>query len=200
MTCPNTHFSKEEQWRAARSWVAANRSMVRAIAARYRRFMASDQDDIIQEAVIVAYQVLNTLARKNVPASRYGAYFRTMFQTRCIRLAAGGRITSIFNLDQIPVITPNPDYRETDQETIETALEAMTDRQRQVFRWILEQPEQISSATAVAKKFGIKNRSARKLIHNGIKRVKRKDKIETHYRPIRTAVSDSPQTLALDVG
>ncbi|BCO09245.1 hypothetical protein GF1_16210 [Desulfolithobacter dissulfuricans] len=195
----STGLSKEEQWRAAWAWVEANRYMVKAMAARYLKFMASDQEDIIQEAVIVAYQVLNTLARKNVPASRYGAYFRTMFRTRCIKLAAGGRVTTTFDLDKIPVISPDTDFYEVDKAIIEAALQIMTDRQRQVFRWILEQPEPIN-ATAVARKFGIQNRSARKLINSGIKRIRRNKNIADQYRPVRTAVSDSPQTLAMDAG
>ena len=165
----------EKQWQKATSWVHSHRQLVNHIAAPYRQFMASDKGDIEQEAILTAFCTLTIFAEKGAGNSTFGAYFRVQFRTRCIKLAAGGIVSSESDIDQLPSTETHKKIADQDRVRFEQALAQMTNRQRQVAHWILSQPTPVSTSL-VAEKFGIHRRTVRAIICNAVKRIERRKK------------------------
>ena len=178
-------MSCEHQWRAAISWVQSNNTLVCSIAAPYSRYMASGDKDIEQEAILTAFSALTILADKGEHRSRLGAYFRVLFCTRCIKMATGGMVTGLDDIDQILTIPSEQKNHEPDHEIIEQALQKMSNRQRQISRWVLNQPHPVST-TIIAGKFGIQRRAVRYLLCNAIRQVK---KTTYENTPVRKNIS-----------
>ena len=61
----------------------------RRLAAPYYRYMSSDSPDLAGEAQLAVYQVSSVLIDQNKDLSLASRYFRIVFRTRCIQLAAG---------------------------------------------------------------------------------------------------------------
>jgi len=98
-------------------------------------------------------------------------YFRTIFRTRCIQMAAGVQ-TAVLD-EQIVAIQKVPDQEkpsDLDDSIIAEALSALTNRQRLVSQWILSQPKPVSFTT-IADHFGIHVQSVRRILSNTIKRI-----------------------------
>ena len=178
-------MSCEHQWRAAISWIQSNSTLVRSIAAPYNRYMASGDKDVEQEAVLTAFSTLTILAKKGEHSSRFGAYFRVLFRTRCIKMATGGMVTDLDDIDQILTIPSELKNYEPDCKIIEQALQKMSNRQRQISRWVLNQPHPVSTAI-IARQFGIQRRAVRYLLCNAIRQVK---KTTYENTPVRKNIS-----------
>ena len=160
-------------WPLAQSWVHSNRVLIWCIAAPYYRYMSSDSYDLAGEAQLAVYQVISVLIDQNKDLSLTSKYFRIVFRTRCIQMAAG---VALANEQQATVAIQkeqSPDLDEPsdlDESVITEALSALTDRQRLVSQWILSQPKPVSFYT-IANHFGIHIQSVRKILSNSIRRI-----------------------------
>ena len=165
--------NKQNIWPLAQSWVSANRVLIWYIAAPYHRYMSCDSSDLAGEAKLAVYQVISALIDQNKDLSLTSKYFRTVFRTRCIQMAAG---VALVNEHQATVAIQNvqsPDRNESsdiDDSVIAEALSALTGRQRQVSQWILSQPKPVSFYT-IANHFGIHIQSVRRILSNTIRRI-----------------------------
>lgn len=176
-------MSHKHQWETARIWVLSNYTLVRHISAPYCRYMASETQDIEQEAILTAFITLNLLAKKGEDINRLGAYFRVMFKTQCIKMATGVVVTNFVDIDQIPSVSTEQKNYELDQYCIEQALQKIFTRQRRIAQWILEQPKPVST-TLVAEKFGIQSRTVRAILCNcnAIRKLERRNFEKTRIR------------------
>ncbi len=169
------NMSYEHQWKTAISWVQSNHVLVASIAGPYRKHMASGSQDIEHEAMVAAFCTLATLAKKGQPGSKFGSYFRVQFRTRCIQMATGGIGNNFRDIDQIPFTSPEQECEEIDHDIIEQALQTMTNRQRQISRWILSRATPVST-NLIAREFGICGRTVRNIVCGAIKRVEENGK------------------------
>ncbi len=160
-------------WPLAQSWVNSNRVLIWCIAAPYYRYMSCDSRDLAGEAQLAVYQVIAVIIDQKKDLSLTSKYFRTVFRTRCIQMAAG---VALAKEQQATVAIQNeqsPDLNESselDDAVISEALSALTSRQRLVSLWILSQPRPVSFYT-IANHFGIHIQSARRILSNAIKRI-----------------------------
>ena len=165
--------NKQNIWPLAQSWVRSNRVLIWCIAAPYYRYMSCDSSDLAGEAKLAVYQIISVLIDQNKDLSLTSKYFRTVFHTRCIQLAAG---VALVNEQQATVAIQNeqsPERNESsdlDASVIAEALSALTDRQRLVSEWILSQPKPVSFYT-IANHFGIHIQSVRRILSNTIRRI-----------------------------
>ena len=159
-----------EIWEMAMQWVAENRKLIRQIASPYRRYMAADNADLVQEATIAAYKAM-LVARKKAKHKQFVPFFRVIFKTNCIKLASGIQTEFCLEIHNLPA----PDLREEKQdyenpEIVEEALKSVSKRQREICIWLLAQPEP-ASTPELAEEFNISRRHACRLISNSIKRI-----------------------------
>jgi hypothetical protein len=135
--------------------------------------MSCDSYDLAGEAQLAVYQVISVLIDQNKDLSFTGKYFRIVFRTRCIQMAAG---VALANEQQATVAIQkeqSPDLDEPsdlDESVITEALSALTDRQRLISLWILSQPTPVSFHT-IANHFGIHIQSVRRILSNTIRRI-----------------------------
>ena len=162
--------TKSKQWKAAMHWVKCNQTLIGHIAAPYRKYMASGSKDIEQEAILAAFCTLTILTKKKEHVSRFGAYFRVQFRTRCIKMATGGMTSSIRDIGQIASHPSEKNNAEPNEKMMDEALQSMSNRQRQIAGWVLAQPSPVNT-TAIAEEFGIRGRTVRSIICNAINRV-----------------------------
>ena len=187
-------MSCKHQWKTAISWVQSNHTLVDCIVGPYRRYMASSPKDIEHEAMLAAFCTLSTLAEKGQPGSKFGSYFRVQFRTRCIKIASGGMGNNLNDIEQIPSIAPEQEFREMDHRIIEQALQKMSNRQRQVSRWILTQATPVST-NRIALEFGICGRTVRNIVCNAIKRVETNEKHNGNTKVRRSLAYSSKNTV-----
>ncbi|TKB23387.1 sigma-70 family RNA polymerase sigma factor [Desulfopila sp. IMCC35006] len=160
-------------WPLAQSWVSSNRVLIWCIAAPYYRFMSCDSSDLAGEANLAVYQAISVLIDQNKDLSLTSKYFRIVFRTRCIQMAAGVALaneqqaTVAIQKEQSPELNESS---ELDDAVIVEALSALTDRQRLVSLWILSQPKPVSFYT-IANHFGIHIQSVRRILSNAIRRI-----------------------------
>ncbi|MBU1567362.1 MAG: hypothetical protein KJ630_17280 [Proteobacteria bacterium] len=165
--------NKQNIWPVAQSWVNSNRVLIWCIAAPYYRYMSCDSSDLAGEAKLAVYQVISALIDQNKDLSLTSKYFRTVFRTRCIQMAAG---VALVNEQQATVAIQNElspylnESSDLDASVIAEALSALTDRQRLVSQWILSQPKPVSFYT-IANHFGIQIQSVRRILSNTIRRI-----------------------------
>lgn len=160
------------RWHLAQTWVKSNRVLIWCIAGPYYRYMSCEVYDLESEALLTAYQVLTLLSRKGKSLALMSRYYRVMFRTRCIELATGVRVIDC-DIERIPSDAPDTfawQQEELNPETIQNALQVLTNRQRQISEWILAQPTPINTTTA-GKQFGIQARAVRSIIKNAIRRI-----------------------------
>jgi RNA polymerase sigma factor (sigma-70 family) len=162
---------KNDIWQQAQSWVSSNKPLIWGVASPHYRYMSCDSGDLVGEAQLVVYKVFSTLLAKNKDLSLTPKYFQVVFRTRCIQLASGVHGTFLNCIQDIPSKVQQPSVEE-DNSTIDLALLALTNRQRQVSMWILKQPHPVSVA-AIAKHFGIHGRTIREILSNSIKRIEK---------------------------
>ena len=159
----------EEIWLVARQWVAENMRLVHWIAAPYHTYMAADEGDLLQEAILAAFQAL-TAARKKQEEQRFVPFFRVIFRTHCLRLASGIQTVHLAN-DVLP------DACTVEEETprseplpleIDAALRNLSGRERDICRWILDQDRPVNINQA-AEYFHLSRRHISRLLHKGLK-------------------------------
>ena len=157
-------------WEEAVKWVDSNKKFVLQIASPYRRFMAADNSDICQEAVIAAYQAFLATREKEAPEN-FNPFFRVIFRTNCIKLASGIPANSYVEIHNIPAAYNNENHEKySEKQKIEIALSSITKKQRTICEWLLEQPLPVSTPE-LAREFKISRRHAFRMISNSIKRI-----------------------------
>jgi len=135
--------------------------------------MSCDSSDLAGEAKLAVYQAISVLIDQNKDLSLTSKYFRIVFRTRCIQMAAGVALaieqqaTVAIQKEQSPDLNESS---ELDESIITEALSALTGRQRLVSLWILSQPTPVSFYT-IANHFGIHIQSVRRLLSNSIRRI-----------------------------
>lgn len=159
----------QEVWDMAQQWVATNQKLVRQIATPYRRFMASDNQDLYQEATIAAYKAFISTKKKRSP-ERFTPFFRVIFQTNCIKLSSGIQTVHCMEDYFLPILEQAETTREPKEEEVQLALSKITERQREVCLWILEQPTPASTPD-IANKFKVSRRHACRLVSNSIQNI-----------------------------
>ena len=148
--------------------------------------MGCSPQDLEGEALLVAHQVLSSLVLKNKDLSNMGRYFRVVFRSRCIQMTMGVDVVGDFDVERINITREqNATHEKLDQDVIDAALLFLTDRQRQVAKWILSQPTPVS-VNLIGQHFDITTRGVRKLINNAIYR------IENGHRRVCRTVSALP--------
>ena len=156
----------QETWLTARRWVTENMRLIHWIANPYRNHMAADEDDLLQEATMAAFQALTT-AEKKQAAQRFVPFFRVIFRTHCLRLASGIQTVHLAN-DVLP------DACTVEEETprseplpleIDAALRNLSGRERDICRWILDQDRPVNMHQA-AEHFHLSRRHFSRLLHN----------------------------------
>lgn len=175
----------KHQWKTAINWVQSNHTLVDCIAGPYCRYMASGPEDIEHEAILAAFCTLATLAKKGLPSSKFGSYFRVQFRTRCIKMASGGIGSNFKNIDQIPSTSSLQEFEKIDHEVIQQALQKMSNRQRQISKWILTQATPVST-NLIAEEFDICGRTVRNIVCNAIKRVEANGKHNANTKVCRS--------------
>jgi DNA-directed RNA polymerase specialized sigma24 family protein len=143
--------------------------------------MASDAKDIEQEAILTAFITLNILAKKGEDANRLGAYFRVMFRTQCIRMAAGVVVSNFVDINQVAFIPYKQQPYELDHSSIQQALQQVSRRQRQISQWILDQPNPVNT-TLIAQQFGVRERTVRAILFNAIRKIEETNFANTRIR------------------
>lgn len=135
--------------------------------------MSCDSRDLAGEAQLAVYRVISVLIDQNKDLSLTSRYFRIVFRTRCIQLAAGVALANeppasiAFQKEQFPDLNESS---ELDDAVIYAALSALTGRQRLVSLWILSQPKPVSF-NMIANHFGIHIQSVRRILSNAIRRI-----------------------------
>lgn len=135
--------------------------------------MSCDSRDLAGEAQLAVYRVISVLIDQNKDLSLTSRYFRIVFRTRCIQLAAGVALANeppasiAFQKEQFPDLNESS---ELDETVVSEALSALTGRQRLVSLWILSQPKPVSF-NMIANHFGIHIQSVRRILSNAIRRI-----------------------------
>ncbi|MGB3211841.1 MAG: sigma-70 family RNA polymerase sigma factor [Desulforhopalus sp.] len=174
MTCPiqdNQQISSQKTWATALQWIGANKRLVRQVASPYFKFMAGDSEDLYQEATIAAYKAL-ICCRKNDQQERFIPFFRVIFRTSCIKLAAGIQTVHCLEDYFLPVQEETDEAMEPEDKRIKQALQLISKRQRQICLWLLQQPTPVSTPD-IAREFKVSRRHACRLVSNSIQRISR---------------------------
>jgi hypothetical protein len=159
---------KKVIWQLAQSWVHSNRVLIWCIAAPYYRHMSCDSNDLVGEAQLAVYQVISVLIEQDKDLLQTSRYFRVVYRTRCIKMAAGVAVVDKPHQDVLTMEKKQNIY--LDETVIQEALLALTNRQRQISQWIFEQPKPVSFNT-IADHFGIHVQSVRRILSHAIKRI-----------------------------
>ncbi|WP_457577337.1 hypothetical protein [Desulfomarina sp.] len=172
MTCPmqsNQQLSNREIWSMVQQWVSTNKKLIRQIASPYFRFMAGDNEDLYQEAIIAAFKAL-VISRKKKKQEQFVRYFRVIFRTNCILLASG--IQTVHCLEDYFLPSPKQEEKtkEPEKEEINQALTAVTTRQKEICLWLLRQPVPVCTRD-IAREFNVSRRHACRLVMHSIQRI-----------------------------
>jgi len=172
MTYPafnNQHLTSEETWKISMQWVAANRKLVRQIASPYFRFMVGDYEDLYQEATIAVFKAFLSSRKKGTP-ELLQPFFRVIFKTSCMKMASG--IQTVHCLEDYFLPRPEqPEKRQDpDDKAIEQALTKITNRQREICRWLLQQPTPVNTPS-IAVKFKVTTRQACRLVASSVAKI-----------------------------
>lgn len=163
--------NRTDTWSLASLWIKSNPMLIKCIAARYFPHMGCSSQDLQSEALIVAYQTISSLFQNEKDLSCMARYFRVVFRSRCIQMTMGIKVVG--NLDPEIINIPSRGetlHQELDKEVIAAALASLTNRQRQVAKWILSQPSPVNT-DLVGEHFGITTRGVRRLINDAITRI-----------------------------
>ena len=164
-------------WQLAQSWVKSHKTLVWCVASPFYQNLSCDYNDLISEAQIIVYRIISSLQNQNENLLKIAPYFRTVYRIRCIQMAA---CMPHFIADiPIEVIAMEKEQAgDLDESIIAEALAPLTNRQRQISYWILEQPRPVSLAD-IAKQFGIHQQNAGRLLSASIHRIKNQMLLET---------------------
>ena len=165
----NQQLSNREIWSMAQQWVSTNKKLIRQIASPYFRFMAGDNEDLYQEAIIAAFKAL-IISRKKRKQEQFVSYFRVIFRTNCILLASG--IQTVHCLEDYFLPSPEQEEKtkEPEKEEIKQALTAVTTRQKEICLWLLRQPVPVGTRD-IAREFNVSRRHACRLVMHSIQRI-----------------------------
>jgi DNA-directed RNA polymerase specialized sigma24 family protein len=157
-------------WQQSQAWVCANKTLIWCIAAPYYRHMPCDFTDLAGEAQVVAFQVISSLTDQGKDMTKIAPYFRVVYRSRCIQLAAG--VPNVADLVPAEVVAMEQEQSsDLEESIIKQALLTLTHRQRQISQWILEQPHPVS-ITAIAKHFGVHRQNIDRILSSSIHRIK----------------------------
>ncbi len=176
-------FECEHIWRLAIVWTKSNSVLIKCVAANYLPYMGCSNLDLENEACLVAFQVLSELAKQKKDLSHISPYFRVVFRSRCIEMTMGVAVAAGCDIEDVRVDDDKGGIKkDLDRKVIDSAFQSLTQRQRQVAEWILNQPTPVNS-NLIAHHFDISPRGARRLITNAINR------IEHEHRRVCKAVA-----------
>ncbi len=163
--------NRDDTWSLASLWIKSNPMLIKCVAAQYFSHMGCSFQDLESEALLVAYQTISSLFQNDKDLSSMARYFRVVFRSRCIQMTMGVKVVA--NLDPEMINVPSKGgtlHQELDQDVINAALASLTNRQRQVAKWILSQPSPVNN-DLVGEHFGISARGVRRLINDAITRI-----------------------------
>ena len=168
MTAPSAiqPTTDHEIWLTAMDWVRFHMHIVHWVATPYRPYMAADEDDLFQEAIMAAAQALIVAKKKNSP-QKLTPFFRVIFKTHCLKMAAGVQPVHMpHDLLPCPALQEEADDPfEPCPGEIERALQGIKGRKREVCAWILQQELPVTTLE-VAQHFNVSRRQACRLLHN----------------------------------
>lgn len=180
-------FEGDHTWQLATVWTRSHRVFINCIAAPYISHMGFNSQDLESEALLAAYQTVSTLVKSNKCLTLMDRYFRVIFRSRCVDLALGVGVISGCDVERINVAQSQEKllHQELDQAVIDEAFMSLTERQRQVAKWIISQPTPVDT-DLIGQQFGITKRGVRRLINNAICR------IENGHRRVYKTVPANP--------
>lgn len=154
----------------AQHWVSTNHKLIRQMASPYFRFMAGDDEDLYQEAIIVAFKAFVISKKKGQP-EKFVPFFRVIFKTNCIKLAPGVQTVHCLE-DHIFLSSEQPEEvaGEPRRKDINEALAGVTRRQREICLWLLKQPTPVSTPD-IAQEFNVSRRHACRLVSGSIQNI-----------------------------
>jgi len=158
-----------EIWSMALQWVSDNKKLIRQIATPYSRFMAGENEDLYQEAIIAAFKAL-VISRKKKKQEQFVRYFRVIFRTNCILLASGVQTVHCLEDYFLPSLEQEKKAKEPEKEEIIQALTAVTTRQKEICLWLLGQPVPAGTRD-IASEFNVSRRHACRLVMHSIQRI-----------------------------
>ncbi|WP_163338744.1 sigma-70 family RNA polymerase sigma factor [Desulfopila sp. IMCC35008] len=162
---------RTDTWSLASLWIKSNPVLIKCVAAQYFPYMGCNFRDLESEALLVAYQTISSLFQSEKDLSCMAQYFRVVFRSRCIQMTMGVKVVDILDPEIINVPHNGETlHQELDQDVIDAALASLTNRQRQVAKWILSQPSPVNT-DLVGEHFGISTRGVRRLINDAITRI-----------------------------
>jgi DNA-binding CsgD family transcriptional regulator len=167
----STSMKNTDTWSIASLWTKSNPVLIKCIAANYIPYMGCSSRDLESEALLVAYQTVFSLIKNEKDLSLMPRYFRVVFLSHCIQLTMGVNIVD--DLDPEIIKVPSGDktlHQDLDLDVIDAALASLTNRQRQVAKWILSQPSPVN-INLVGEHFDISARGVRRLISDAITRI-----------------------------
>lgn len=172
MTAPDVHLptTTNQTWQAAMEWVRANMPLIKRVATPYFPFMAAERDDLLQEATIAAFHTFTVLRNRQAP-QRFIPFFRVIFKTQCLKLAAGIQSTRVddFHLQSLTQETEE-DLLEPFQSEVEEALQQIGEQERKMCTWILEQPQPVSTLET-SRHFKVSQRQICRLLHKTLEQL-----------------------------
>jgi DNA-directed RNA polymerase specialized sigma24 family protein len=166
MTAPSAiHITSSQlTWLAAMEWVQTHRHIVRWEATPFAPFIAGDDDDLFQEAVLAAVQAL-IVAQYQDP-QQLTAYFRTIFRTHCLKMAVGIGPAPCSEYLVCTASREAEDYPpEPRPEEILAAMQRVEGRDREVCLWILQQPFPVSTEETACH-FNLSRRQVCRILHS----------------------------------
>ncbi|MFH7319274.1 hypothetical protein ACHHRT_01545 [Desulfurivibrio sp. D14AmB] len=170
-TDPQLH---PDRWWAVQEWVDSHVVLIKHIAEPYRRYMASDFDDLRQEAYLAAHEALVALDAAGVVTAdtshpEFPAYFRVKMRNHCIALSSVGQTPNKFDPERVPVPGVEHLLEKIEEEKISHDLalrqaRLLPDRQKQVAMWVLTQPYPVSNQE-ISARFNLCDRYVRQVVN-----------------------------------
>ena len=179
MTAPSAiHITSSHlTWLIAMEWVYAHRHIVRWEAIPFVPYIAGDDDDLFQEAVLAAFKAL--MVAQNQDPQQLIPFFRTIFRTHCQKLAVGiGKTPYSEDLACTASREAEELLPEPQPEEILAAMQRVEGRNREICLWILEQPFPVSTKETACY-FNLSRRQVCRILHNAI------DHISQHLRKMQ---------------
>ncbi|MCL7489389.1 MAG: sigma-70 family RNA polymerase sigma factor [Desulfobulbaceae bacterium] len=165
----NDEISTGEIWKLSLQWVSVNHKLIRQFASPYFKHMAADRDDLYQEAAIAAYKAFINCHEKGEP-NRFVPYFRVIFKTNCLKMASGVRTIDFLEDYQFTSPEEEEEPPVPEKKKIEEALNKVTERQRKICVWLLQQQEPVKFED-ISKQFKVSRRHAFRMMSNIYERI-----------------------------
>lgn len=155
----------EEIWLSAMDWVRFHMYLVHWVADPYLPYMAADEDDLFHEAILAAVKAMLAAEKKNSP-QKFIPFFRVIFKTHCLKLAAGIQPALCSHEFQLSSVSQEEEecLPEPEPEEIEAALQSVGGRRQEVCAWILDQPRPVSTLET-ARHFQVSQRQVCRIVN-----------------------------------